>query len=175
MSIGAGTHNFIQFIGGTLAIPTQPTRSAGTKIVLFSNVSAFNLDYAFGVSSGGEMWSTTASSFGWYCNTLTKALTLTNTDATLNGNFRLNTVGNKLFIRTGANASLGTVTLVAGTATVTHTTVTANSRIFLTAQTTGGTPGALRISAQTASTSFVISSSSGTDTSVVAWLLIEPL
>jgi hypothetical protein len=176
MNVGVGTHNFIQFIGGTLTIPTQPTRSAGTKIVLFSNVSALNLDYAFGVSSGGEMWSTTASSFGWYCNTLTKALTLTNTDATLNGNFRLNTAGNRLYIRTGGTtASMGTVTLVAGTATVTHTTVTANTRIFLTAQTTGGTPGALRISAQTASTSFVISSSSLTDTSVVAWLLIEPL
>jgi hypothetical protein len=41
-------------------------------------------------------------------------------------------------------------------------------------QTPGGTPGFLRVSARTAATSFTILSSSGTDTSVVAWLLVEP-
>jgi hypothetical protein len=52
--------------------------------------------------------------------------------------------------------------------------VTANSRIFLTCQTPGGTPGFLRVSARTAGTSFTILSSSGTDTSVVAWEIFEP-
>lgn len=68
----------------------------------------------------------------------------------------------------------GTATLVAGTVTVATTAVTASSRIFLTTNTPGGTPGWLQVSARTAGTSFTILSSSGTDTSVVAWQIIEP-
>jgi hypothetical protein len=74
----------------------------------------------------------------------------------------------------GTNCKQGTATLAAGTVTVNNTSVTANSRIFLTAQSTGGTPGALRISARTAGTSFTITSTSGTDTSVVAYQIFEP-
>lgn len=68
----------------------------------------------------------------------------------------------------------GVATLVGGTVTVSDSTVTANSRIFPSSQVDGGTPGWLRISGRTASTSFTITSSSGTDTSTVAWLLVEP-
>jgi hypothetical protein len=74
----------------------------------------------------------------------------------------------------GGNARMGTQTLVAGSVIVLNNTVTASTRIFLTAQNTGGTPGALRVSARTAGTSFTITSTSGTDTSLVAWLLVEP-
>lgn len=74
----------------------------------------------------------------------------------------------------GANGNMGIATLAAGTVTVSNTRVTANSRIFLTNQVLGGTAGFLRISARTAGTSFVITSSSGTDTSQVAWLILEP-
>jgi hypothetical protein len=74
----------------------------------------------------------------------------------------------------GTNARMGVATLTAGAATVANTTVTANTRIFLTSQVDGGTPGFLRVSTRTAGTSFTITSSSGTDTSQVAWLLVEP-
>jgi hypothetical protein len=83
--------------------------------------------------------------------------------------------GERIAIKEGSNASLGTAVLVAGTATVNNTLVTANSRIFLTAQAAGGTPGAVYVSARTAGTSFAITSTSGTDTSTVAYLIIEPL
>lgn len=79
-----------------------------------------------------------------------------------------------LNVSEGTNKCMGSATLVAGTATVSTTKVTANSRIFLTSNTDGGTPGWLRVSARTAATSFTITSSSGTDTSTVAWLLVEP-
>jgi mannose/fructose/N-acetylgalactosamine-specific phosphotransferase system component IIC len=52
--------------------------------------------------------------------------------------------------------------------------VTANSLIFLTVNTTGGTVGSPYVSARVASTSFTITSTSGTDTSTVAWMLFEP-
>ena len=79
-----------------------------------------------------------------------------------------------LYITEGSNKMMGAATLVAGTVTVNNTAVTANSRIFLCCQTPGGTPGFLRVSARVAGTSFTILSSSGTDTSTVAWLIVEP-
>jgi hypothetical protein len=78
-----------------------------------------------------------------------------------------------LTVAEGSNAKMGVATLVGGAATVANTSVTANSRIFLMSQVDGGTPGWLRVSARTAGTSFVITSSSGTDTSTVAYLILE--
>jgi hypothetical protein len=82
--------------------------------------------------------------------------------------------GKGLRVKEGSNAKMGTATLAAGTVTVSNTSVTSTSRIFLTCQTPGGTPGFLRVSARSAGTSFTILSSSGTDTSVVAWMIVEP-
>lgn len=74
----------------------------------------------------------------------------------------------------GTNKRMGQAVLVAGTVVVSNTSVTANTRIFLSHANTGGTLGHLYISARTASTSFTITSSSNLDTSTVNWLLIEP-
>jgi hypothetical protein len=69
----------------------------------------------------------------------------------------------------------GTVTLVAGTATVSiGAFVTATTVVLLTSQVDGGTPGFLRITAKVPGVSFTITSSSATDTSTVAWSIIEP-
>jgi hypothetical protein len=89
-------------------------------------------------------------------------------------NLTIGTVGGKLRVKEGANATLGRSTLVAGAVTVANTAVTANSEIFAFCQVPGGTPGFLRISARVAGTSFTITSSSGTDTSTVAWFIVEP-
>lgn len=86
----------------------------------------------------------------------------------------IGSAGGGLRIKEGANARQGVATLTAGTVTVACTAVTANSRIQLTAQTSGAAPGALRVSARTPGTSFVITSTSGTDTSVVAYQICEP-
>lgn len=72
------------------------------------------------------------------------------------------------------NPKRGTAVLVGGTVTVSDTSVTADSRILLTSQVDGGTVGFLRVSARTAGTSFVITSSSATDTSTVAYEINEP-
>jgi len=98
-----------------------------------------------------------------------------------NGNFTafggdlvVGSAGKGFQVKEGSNARMGTATLVAGTVVVANTSVTANTRIFLMSQTSGAAPGSLRISARTAGTSFTISSTSGTDTSVVAYFLMEP-
>jgi len=114
--------------------------------------------------------------------TTTTALTATlgNITAT-NGNIVLGTAGNKISSTSvgstttaGAN-SFGTVALVGGTATVATTAVTANSMIFLQCQALGtvAVAKAMAVTAKTASTSFVITSADATDTSTVAWFIVN--
>ena len=65
--------------------------------------------------------------------------------------------------------------LVAGTIVVNTTAVASGSEIHLTSQSdNGGTPGFLRVTARTAGTSFTITSSNGADTSIVAWVILDP-
>lgn len=75
----------------------------------------------------------------------------------------------------GAAAIAGTATLVAGTVTVDTSSVTANSKIFVSRNTTGGTLGNLSapVGSITAGTSFVINSSSSTETSTVNWFFFN--
>jgi hypothetical protein len=86
----------------------------------------------------------------------------------------LSTAGRGLRVSEGSGGKEGAVALTAGSATVPNVNVTANSRIFLTSQADGGTPGFLRVSARTPGTNFTITSSSGTDTSTVAYEIFEP-
>lgn len=74
----------------------------------------------------------------------------------------------------GANAYQGTATLISGVVTVANSVVNSSSRIFVTAQEVSGTPGALYISARSSGTSFTISSTSGSDNSMVAYFITQP-
>ena len=91
------------------------------------------------------------------------------------GDLSVKVAGGGLQVKGGSNARLGTATLVAGTVTVSNTSVTSTSRIFVTSQADGGTPGWLRVTNKVGGTSFDIVSSSSSDTSVVAWNIIEEL
>lgn len=92
----------------------------------------------------------------------------------LNGNLALDTAGNKILIAAGTNASIGqSAAMTAGTITISTTAVTASSLIFLTNASPGGTVGTLSVGTITAGTSFVINSSSATDTSKVNWWLVN--
>jgi hypothetical protein len=68
----------------------------------------------------------------------------------------------------------GRATLVAGSVVVSDAYVTTSTRILLSVYTTGGTVGHLNTGTRSAGVSFTITSSSGTDTSVVDWVAIEP-
>lgn len=84
------------------------------------------------------------------------------------------TAGRGLKVAEGANAKMGTLTLNGATPVVVATTaVTANSRIFLTHNTPGGTPAFAWVSARTAATSFSVTGTAG-DTSTVGWFIVEP-
>lgn len=125
---------------------------------------------------------------------ITAATTLTATLGDIqatNGNLVLNTAGNKIVSTSvgtttaaGAN-SFGSVTLTGGTATVSTTSVTASSLIFIWRQSVGATgaaaTGNLTVGTITASTSFVINAVQAadatalqaTDVSVVGWMIIN--
>lgn len=91
--------------------------------------------------------------------------------------FQIITPGKGLDIAEGADARSGLATLVGGTVTVATSAVTANSRIQLTAQNMGTitVPAARDISARTPGVGFTILSSDATDTSDIAWLIVEPV
>lgn len=95
-------------------------------------------------------------------------------DNKFNDSINIVTAGKSVNIKEGSNAKMGLATLIAGVVVVNTTAVTANSRIMLTPQIAGGTPGFVRVSARAAGTSFTITSSSGTDTSSIAWVIFEP-
>lgn len=95
-------------------------------------------------------------------------------DQNVGGNVNAITAGKGLTVKGGSNARIGTATLTAGSVVVANTSVTASTVVLVLSQSDGGTPGWLRCSARTAGTSFTITSSSGTDTSKVAYLLVEP-
>jgi hypothetical protein len=87
---------------------------------------------------------------------------------------------NGLKITEGANGTMGVSAALAANAggsfiTIATTKVTANSRIFLTRNTqAGGVGSAIFVSARVAGTSFTIRSTSTTETSTVAWWIVEP-
>lgn len=92
------------------------------------------------------------------------------------GDLHCDVAGGGLNLKEGSNARSGAATLVAGAATVSTTEVTASSRIQLTVQSLGtvAAPQAVGVTARSAGTSFTITSADGTDTSVVAWMIVEP-
>lgn len=89
---------------------------------------------------------------------------------------QVNAAGGGFKVKEGTNATMGVATLSGGAATVATTKVTANSRIFLSIQVLGTVAAAkaIAVTARNAGQDFTITSADGTDTSDVAWLIIEP-
>ena len=108
-------------------------------------------------SAGANAWSTT--------NPISTSATITGSNVFAAGSI---TAMNGINLPT---TYVGTVTLVAGSNTVTAAGCMPGSYIFLTNQ-TAANQGMLRVTPGTGS--FIIRSSSGTDASVVQWLLINP-
>lgn len=89
------------------------------------------------------------------------------------GDLKLTTAGNGLYVKEGANATMGRAVLVAGTVTVSTTKVTTTCEIFLQHRIKSGTVGVVTVGTVSAGTSFVINSEIVTDTSTISWLIVE--
>lgn len=182
----AGTTGTILRSNGTnwvASTDTYPNTVAAGDILIATAANTIGslADVATGqlLTSGGVGVAPAYTASPSVTGSITAGTTLTATSGAItatNGNLVLGTAGNKLSIATGANASIGTsAAMTAGTITISTTAVTASSKIFLTANTLAGTPGTLSapVASITAGTSFVITSSSNTDTSTVNWLIIN--
>lgn len=172
-----------QFVGAGVGVFTGPTIYGGqgaplpastvTKLGTFTQVA--NIGDLYWRQDTSQWYTCTAAGTGGARGgTWTPNYTVAGNITATFGNFDASLAGTGFRAAEGSNAKQGIATLSAGTVTVANTSVTANSRIFLTAQTSGAAPGALRVSTLTAGTSFVITSTSNTDTSVVAYEIFEP-
>lgn len=135
---------------GSLAFTGSSAGSTGGVIQLFGNTHATRAN-VIALSQGG-----------------------TNVAQFSSGNFQILQAGNGLQVKEGSNAKQGTAALAIGVAVVSNTSVTASSRIMLTSQVDGGTPGFVRVSSRIAGTSFTITSSNALDTSTIAYEIFEP-
>ena len=162
------TWNLLESSGGAGVFTTvvaSSTITAGTGI---TSTTGNIVATAGAVTAGTSMSATTTITAGTGITATTGNITATN------GNVVLGTAGNKLSITTGTNASIGqSAAMTAGSITISTTAVTASSLIFLTNALPGGTVGTLSVGTITAGTSFVINSSSATDTSKVNWWIIN--
>jgi hypothetical protein len=151
-----------------------PAGGAVSSIITAPGTTAFIANYTV-VTATSLAAGTTSLTPAGVLNITSGSVTLSpNIPLTVNGNIDVSGAGYGLEVKEGSNCKQGTAVLTAGSAIVANTSVTAASRIFLTSQADGGTPGWLRVSGRTAGTSFQITSSSGSDTSTVAFEIFEP-
>lgn len=164
------------YYGISMELPSQPGTATAGGYYNGLGIGGFSQNSGqpiFGILNSGQ----SGNGLGNTCMTVYDNKTVVTFHNTLDdgaGNLAVGTAGTGLRVKEGSNAKQGTAALAGGAAVVANTSVTATSRIFLTSQADGGTPGWLRVSARTAGTSFTITSSSGTDTSTVAYQIFEP-
>jgi hypothetical protein len=96
----------------------------------------------------------------------------TNTLQITGGGVALKTAGYTLSLKGGSNAASGTITLVAGTGTITSTAITASDVVFLSQKTAGGTAGTYT-PLTAVSTGTIVVTGLATDTSTYNWAAIH--
>jgi hypothetical protein len=168
--------------GATVAIPS-PDASGSTNLVGATSTTKV-LDVRITGNTAPQFDILASGKLEWGDGTAAVSVNLfrdgsarlhTTNDFVSEGNLIADIAGKGLNIREGTNARMGTATLNGTTAvTVTTTAVTANSRIMLTIQVPGGTPAGAYVFTRTAGTSFQVKSFGASDTSVIAWVIIEP-
>lgn len=146
--------------------------SGSSNIAVGSNCDLPSITANGQINIGCTIFGTGCTGTGSTNGTGAIGINTNNPQHTLDVNGDLGTPSLK--ITEGANRKQNVVTLIAGSKVVANTSVTATSRIFLTSQTDGGTPGWLRVSSRIPGTSFTITSSSASDVSIVAYLFTEP-
>jgi hypothetical protein len=96
IALSNSTRNSIIFSQAGINPPTFTTRSIGTKLNLYPNISGSNMDYSIGVETN-SMWYSSPS-FKWYSNVTSANMILTNSGLgintnNINPNFALEVIG----------------------------------------------------------------------------------
>lgn len=177
-----GVNGYADFSSGSLQcfyMGTDATNSDyaefgwwdGTNLIRFTKPLQANKFVNFGIGATGPLKfnCTTANAVDILWNTTDTSTIGSATACPLSVSVGS---GGVAVLETGSNKKLGSAVLVGGTVTVSNTSVSANTRVFLTRSTTGGVLGNLSTTKINA-TSFTINSDNIADTSTVNWLLIE--
>ena len=153
-------------VSGTSANWVQLGAFAGTSITVSGNIT----------STAGDIEATLGSVTAGTTVTAGTGVTATTGDITATAGNLVAGVGLEITEAGGGDDTSGLATLSSGTKVVASTAVAADSRIQLTAQTLGTVtaPVALAVTARSAGVSFTITSADNTDTSTVAWLIVNP-
>jgi hypothetical protein len=175
-----GSGNLYYQAGYTLGVPDWTLISSSTGTIVGVNGTANQITSTVAAGVATLSIPTVFVAPGSIAATTTLTATLGNITAT-NGNLVLGTAGNKIISTSVGNAlaaganSFGTVPLTGGAAIVSTTAVTATSLIFLTSQALGtvAAPSALAVTAKSAGVSFTITASQATDTSTIAWMIVN--
>jgi hypothetical protein len=141
----------------------QGFQTCGHSLALNGGLYVYNDNQSGGSeTSHMELWTANSGTFA-------KKLSISAT-----GQVAAQVAGSGFSVKTGSNCKMGTATLSSGTVTVSNTAITSSSIVFLTIQSASGTLGSVYLGTVTAGTSFVISSTSALDASVVGYLIMEP-
>jgi hypothetical protein len=157
--------------GSTVTAGTGITATTGNIAASSGNVSASGT-----VTGGTGVTATTgnvSATAGAVNAGTSMTATLGNITAT-NGNLVMGTIGNKIIVPTGSNASAGTTGVMSGTpgaVTQATTACSATAKVFYCRATTGGTLGNVSITAQDG-TGFTLTST-GNETSTFNWWIIN--
>jgi len=92
---------------------------------------------------------------------------------TTSGEVKIISAGHTINIKSGSNSCIGSVNLSSGTATISSTAISANSRVFITPQTDSIHAGYIEVLNITPGSSFEIKSSNNLDDRTIAWIIIE--
>lgn len=184
--------------GATIFLRPDGRGSATGQATLTSagvfTIPTLNLTNALGVAyggTGGTSQATARTGLGLgtsaTVNTGTSGATIPLLNAantwsanqTLNADLILNTAGNGLKIKTGTNATMGTVSGFGPTWSVSTTKVTVDSLIFLTQLTadSGAAATTFRVDTITAGSSFTIRAGTGAafaSSKTIGWMIVEP-
>jgi hypothetical protein len=162
--------------GLTAAVSIENNSTVGNNAVLTTRINSttaqvYSLIRGSGTTLPLEVGIANASAVMTYGLTFATAGGISS-----NTDLSISVAGKGLKIKEGSNAKMGTATLVGGTVTVSNTSVTASSRIFLSIASLGTVtvPTTVAVTATTAGTSFVITSANAIDTSVINWQIFEP-
>ncbi len=158
---------FIDFANPAIGIRFGSSGAGGT-ITTASNAFTF----LGRVADGAAVIAHTLNNSVNLANATAKILSVQNNSVE---KFAIDRAGKFVFPASGAADVQGTTTLVGGTKTVTTTSVKTGDKIICSRNTTGGTAGHLNapVASIIDGTSFVINSSSGTDTSTVNWWIFK--
>lgn len=168
------THSFVTS-GGTVtdcATISVTGPSAGTNATITNSHGLYIPTIALaGTVTNGYGLTVNAPTNG---GTINAAINASGDVLIASGNLKINTAGNGLLIKSGSNARIGTGTLSGGTLTVSNSSVTANTRVFLQDTTSGSLVNVGSLTVVTnAGSNFVVTSSNALDTSTFNWMLVE--